>query len=100
MRNPRHVHVYYLAHLSAVCWYITVRHAAYTRKIHVYVSTCVWARNARSSTQTRLHTRPTRGNFGLAHDGAAADASNGLLGEPVDESREDGGQPRRRRHDP
>ena len=31
---------------------------------------------------------------------ASADASNGLLGEPVDESREDGGQPRRRRHDP
>jgi hypothetical protein len=30
----------------------------------------------------------------------SADASNGLLGEPVDESREDGGQPRRRRHDP
>jgi hypothetical protein len=31
---------------------------------------------------------------------ASADASNGLLGEPVDESREDGGQPRRRGHDP
>jgi hypothetical protein len=30
---------------------------------------------------------------------ASADVSNGLLGEPVDESREDGGQPRCRRHD-
>ena len=31
---------------------------------------------------------------------ASADASNGLFGEPVDESREDGGQPHCRRHDP
>src|SRR6476659_9850317 len=36
-----------------------------------YMSTprsCARAQNARSSPQTRLQTRPTRGNFGLARD--------------------------------
>ena len=40
------------------------------------------------------------GGDALTIPAASADANNELLGEPVDESREDGGQPRRRRHDP
>ena len=44
--------------------------------------------------------RVQSGGDAFTSPAASADASNGLLGEPVDESREDGGQPRRRRHDP
>ena len=43
--------------------------------------------------------RVQSGGDAFMRSAASADASNGLLGEPVDESREDGGQPRRRRHD-
>jgi len=39
------------------------------------------------------------GGDAFTRSAASADASNGLLGEPVDEGREDGGQPRCRRHD-
>ena len=48
----------------------------------------------------RVTARSLLGGDAFTSSAASADASNGLVGEPVDESREDGGQPRCRRHDP
>jgi hypothetical protein len=44
--------------------------------------------------------RVQSGGDAFTSSDASADASNELLGEPVHESREDGRQPRCRRHDP
>src|ERR1700681_1860394 len=66
IRHPRHIHGYFIAQETTRYCDIPIRHAARTCRVHDYNRSHIWTQNTCTSTQTRVQTRPTRGNFGLS----------------------------------